>query len=142
MPKYYIMDLAKNMAQTVEELVPDAAGLSCTWLPDEELRVFADEFSRTTFQGGLQWYRNATAPSAVAQLGTYAGRRIDVPCCFIAGASDWGSHQSPGALEAMATSACSRFRGADFIQGAGHWLQQEQPAAVSELLLRFLEREA
>jgi pimeloyl-ACP methyl ester carboxylesterase len=141
MPKYYIMDLEKNMAQTVAELVPNTGAPACAWLPEEELGVYADEFSRTSFQGGLQWYRNATDPGGVAQLQAYAGRRIDVPCCFIAGASDWGSYQSPGAIEAMATSACSQFRGTHFINGAGHWLQQEQPAAVNELLLRFLKRE-
>ena len=141
MPKYYIMDLGKNMAETVAELVPDAGALSCAWLSDEELRVYADEFSRTTFQGGLQWYRNATDPSGVARLRAHAGRRIEVPCCFVAGASDWGSYQSPGALEAMAASACSQFRGTHLIEGAGHWVQQEQPAAVNELLLRFLDRE-
>jgi pimeloyl-ACP methyl ester carboxylesterase len=26
------------------------------------------------------------------------------------------------------------------IEGAGHWVQQEQPARVSEALLRFLSR--
>ena len=140
MPRYYIMDLAKNMAETVEQLVPDAGALSCAWLPDEELRVYADEFSRTTFQGGLQWYRNVTDPAGVAQLQAYAGRRIEVPCCFIAGASDWGPYQNPGALDAMAASACSEFRGTHMIEGAGHWVQQEQPAAVNELLLRFLAR--
>jgi pimeloyl-ACP methyl ester carboxylesterase len=139
MPRYYIMDLGKNMAQTVEELVPDAAALSCTWLPDEDLRVYAEEFARTSFQGGLQWYRNATDPKGVAQLQAYAGRRIEVPCCFIAGSSDWGCYQSPGALEAMAT-ACAQFRGAHLIEDAGHWVQQEQPAAVNELLLSFLKR--
>ncbi|HXP65480.1 MAG TPA: hypothetical protein VN815_08405, partial [Steroidobacteraceae bacterium] len=141
LPKYYIMDLEKNMAETVEELVPDADRLSCAWLTDEELRVYADEFSRTSFQGGLQWYRNATDAKAAMQLQTYAGRRIEVPCCFIAGARDWGSYQSPGALQSMAESACARFQGAHFIEGAGHWVQQEQPAAVNELLLRFLARE-
>jgi pimeloyl-ACP methyl ester carboxylesterase len=141
MPKYYIMDLSKNMAETAEELVPDAATLSCAWLTDKELRVYAGEFNRTSFQGGLQWYRNAIDPKGVAQLRAYAGRRIEVPCCFIAGASDWGTYQSPGALQAMAESACTQFRGTYFIAGAGHWVQQEQPAAVSELLLQFLKRE-
>jgi pimeloyl-ACP methyl ester carboxylesterase len=28
------------------------------------------------------------------------------------------------------------------VDGAGHWVQQEQPAAVSELLINFLAREA
>jgi pimeloyl-ACP methyl ester carboxylesterase len=41
----------------------------------------------------------------------------------------------------MESSACSQFRGVHLIEGAGHWVQQEQPAAVSELLLDFLLRE-
>jgi pimeloyl-ACP methyl ester carboxylesterase len=141
MPKYYIMDLDCGMAETVAEMAPTAAEVSaCSWLPDEELRVYSGEFARRSFQGGLQWYRSMLDPHAAAPLQTFSGRRIDVPCCFIAGKSDWGTYQSPGALEAMTSSACTRFRGVHIIDGAGHWVQQEQPAAVSELLIKFLER--
>jgi pimeloyl-ACP methyl ester carboxylesterase len=143
MPKYYIMDLHKNMPETVAELAPNAAiEAPPAWLSDEELRVYGDEFARTTFQGGLQWYRNATDAAGIAQLQVHAGRRIDVPCCFIAGESDWGPFQSPGSLQAMAQSACSQFRGVHFVPGAGHWVQQEQSAAVGGLLLQFLQHEA
>jgi pimeloyl-ACP methyl ester carboxylesterase len=118
---------------------PSAADVAaCTWLPDDELHVYSSEFSRTSFQGGLQWYRNMTEADGVAQLQRFFGRRIEVPCCFIAGKSDWGPYQSPGALQAMESSACGRYRGSHFIAGAGHWVQQEQPAAVSELLIQFL----
>jgi pimeloyl-ACP methyl ester carboxylesterase len=142
MPKYYIMDLAKNMAQTVAEHAPsEAEAAHCAWLTDDELRVYSGEFARTSFRGGLQWYRNTTDANGVAQLQTFAGRSIDVPCCFIAGKSDWGTYQSPGALQSMESSACSRFRGVHLVEGAGHWVQQEQPAAVSELLIDFLARE-
>ena len=142
MPKYYIMDLDKGMAETVAEQAPTPAEISvCAWLPDDELRIYSDEFARTSFQGGLQWYRNATDPHAVARLQAFSSRSIDVPCCFIAGKSDWGAYQSPGALDAMAASACTRFRGIHFIEGAGHWVQQEQPAAVNKLLIEFLECE-
>ena len=142
MPKYYIMDLAKNMAQTVAEHAPnDAEAAHCAWLPDDELRIYGGEFARTSFRGGLKWYRNATDANGVAQLQAFAGRSIDVPCCFIAGKSDWGTYQSPGALQAMESSACSQFRGVHLVEGAGHWVQQEQPAAVSELLIDFLARE-
>jgi pimeloyl-ACP methyl ester carboxylesterase len=141
MPSYYIMDLAKNMAETVAEHAPGAAAAAqCAWLRDEELRVYSEEFARTSFQGGLQWYRNATDPNGVEQLQAFAGRSIDVPCCFIAGKSDWGTYQSPGALQAMESSACSQFRGVHLVDGAGHWVQQEQPAALSGLLINFLER--
>jgi pimeloyl-ACP methyl ester carboxylesterase len=141
MPKYYIMDLAKEMAGTVAAEAPTAAEISaCAWLKDDELRVYSGEFARTTFQGGLQWYRNMIDPQGVERLREFSGRRFDVPCSFIAGASDWGSYQSPGALDAMSTSACSEFRGLHFVQGAGHWVQQEQPAAVSRLLIEALRR--
>jgi pimeloyl-ACP methyl ester carboxylesterase len=143
MPKYYIMDLAKNMAETVAEHAPsDAAAAHCAWLTDDELRVYGGEFARTSFRGGLKWYRNALDANGVAQLQAFAGRSIDVPCCFIAGKSDWGTYQSPGALQAMESSACSQFRGVHLIEGAGHWVQQEQPAAVSDLLINFVAREA
>ena len=142
MPKYYIMDLNKNMAQTVAEHAPsEAEAARCAWLPDEELRIYSEEFSRTSFRGGLKWYRNATDADGAAQLRAFAGRSIEVPCCFIAGKSDWGTYQSPGALQAMESSACSQFRGVHLVDGAGHWVQQEQPAAVSDLLLNFLARE-
>jgi len=103
--------------------------------------VYSDEFARTSFRGGLKWYRNATDADGAAQLQAYAGRSMDVPCCFIAGKSDWGTYQSPGALQAMESCACSQFRGVHLVEGAGHWVQQEQPAALSKLLIDFLTRE-
>jgi len=69
----------------------------------------------------------------------FAKRTIDVPACFIAGAQDWGIYQKPGAVEKMRTTACKRMLGFDLVPGAGHWVQQEQPEAVTLLLLRFLK---
>jgi hypothetical protein len=58
-----------GMAETVAEQAPTPAEISaCAWLPDDELRIYSEEFARTSFQGGLQWYRNATDPHAVARL--------------------------------------------------------------------------
>ena len=143
MPRYYIMDLAKGMAETVAQEAPSPAEISaCAWLPDHQLRVYSGEFARSGFQGGLQWYRSVWDPQGNAQLQMFFGRTIDVPCCFIAGKSDWGIHQSPGALQAMAASACTDFRGIHLVEGAGHWVQQEQPARVSELLIEFLAQTA
>jgi pimeloyl-ACP methyl ester carboxylesterase len=41
-------------------------------------------------------------------------------------------------LETMQGKACSRFMGCHFVDGAGHWLQQEQPGRVIDLLQKFL----
>ena len=36
----------------------------------------------------------------------------------------------PGALETMETTVCADYRGTRLIEGAGHWVQQEQPEPV------------
>jgi pimeloyl-ACP methyl ester carboxylesterase len=38
----------------------------------------------------------------------------------------------------MRQSVCTRMLGCHLIEGAGHWVQQEQPGPVSELLTEFL----
>ena len=140
LPDYYLMDLHKTMAETVAPQMPSPAQVAaCPWLPDAELAVYAAEFARTGLQGGLQWYRCATE-GVNADLQLFAGRTIDVAACFMAGRSDWGARQSPGALEAMQASACTDMRGCHWVDGAGHWLQQEQPARVAHLLLEFLRQ--
>jgi pimeloyl-ACP methyl ester carboxylesterase len=71
----------------------------------------------------------------------FSGRTIDVPSCFIAGKSDWGIYQKPGSIEAMQKTACTRMRACHLVDGAGHWVQQEQPDQVSRLLLEFLNNQ-
>ena len=39
----------------------------------------------------------------------------------------------------MQKTACTRFQGAHLIDGAGHWVQQEQPEAVNRILIQFLK---
>jgi pimeloyl-ACP methyl ester carboxylesterase len=139
MPTYYIMDLDKSMAETVAPEMPSAAEIAaCRWLPDEALRVYSSEFGRTGFLGGLQWYRCITDSRYTAEFKLFAGRTIDVPACFIAGKSDWGIYQKPGDLERLQQRVCTRFRGCHLLEGAGHWVQQEQPEQVNRLLLEFL----
>ncbi|MCC7272082.1 MAG: alpha/beta fold hydrolase [Alphaproteobacteria bacterium] len=141
MPTYYIMDLDQGMAATVAAEMPTAAEIAaCRWLPEAALAVYAGEYGRTGFQGGLKWYRCRTTGSYDAELQIFSGRPIDVPSCFIAGKSDWGIYQRPGAIDRMQHAACTRMRGCHLVDGAGHWVQQEQPAEVTRLLLGFLGR--
>ena len=134
MPTYYVMERDKTMAETVAPVMPEAAP---PWLTESELAVYSAEYARTGFQGGLQWYRCRTE-GRNADLGAYTGRAIDVPSMFIAGASDWGVYQVPGAFEQMQSSVLARMRGCHLVPGAGHWVQQEQPEEVTRLLLGFL----
>ncbi|MDA1302094.1 MAG: alpha/beta fold hydrolase [Proteobacteria bacterium] len=131
MPEYYIMDRALGMAETVARHMPRAEEVAaCRWLTEAELSVYSSEYSRTGFQGGLDSYRCGTDPAQNADLAMFSGRTIDVPCCFIAGASDWGVYQTPGAFERMSERACTAMTGTHLIAGAGHWVMQEQPGAV------------
>jgi len=142
MPTYYIMDLDKNMAETVAAEMPSAAQIAaCRWLPENELAVYSAEYERTGFQGGLQWYRSRTGGRFEGELQLFSGRSIDVPSIFIAGKSDWGTYQRPGNFERMQQSACTRMLGCHLIDGAGHWVQQEQAERVSALLIDFLQRQ-
>ena len=138
MPTYYIMDLGRDMAATVAPEMPSVGEIAaCRWLTEDELSVYGGEYQRNGFQGGLQWYRCRTQ-GVNGDLAVFAGRSIDVPALFIAGKSDWGIYQAPGAIERMQEMACTRMRGCHLIEGAGHWVQQEQPERVSELLIEFL----
>ena len=130
------------MAETVVPEMPSAAAIAaCRWLPDRELAVYAAEYQRNGFQGGLNWYRARTTGLADAELQLFSGRTIDVPSLFIAGKSDWGTYQRPGNFERMQGTACTRMLECHLIDGAGHWVQQEQPERVTEVLLDFLRRQ-
>jgi pimeloyl-ACP methyl ester carboxylesterase len=143
LPTYYVMDLDQTMPGTVAAEMPDAASIAANkWLPDHDLAFYSAEYARTGFQGGLQWYRCGTSGVFNSELQTWSGRTIDVPSAFISGKQDWGTYQRPGVFEAMQTRACTNMTGCHLIDGAGHWVQQEQPAQVARLLLQFVAHAA
>lgn len=143
LPYYYVMLKDRGMAENAALMAPppDYAA-SCKWLTDAEVDVYASEYGRTGFTGALQGYRvrSGSDPKSLAELRTFSGRAIDVPSIYIAGTRDWNIYQSPGALEKMQKTACSRLVGLHLLDGAGHWAQQEQPEQVSSLIVGFLHR--
>jgi pimeloyl-ACP methyl ester carboxylesterase len=140
LPGYYVMNLNEGMAETVARDMPTVEEIaSCEWLTEGELAVYAKTFTRTGFQGGLQWYRCGTNPVYSSDLLLFSGHTIDVPCLFLAGASDWGVYQVPNAIKTMQSTACTDMRGVELVKGAGHWVQQEQSRMTNDLLLAFLD---
>src|SRR5712691_3703400 len=144
-PTYYVMERDKGMAETVAPMMPSAAEIAaCQWLTEPEVEVYASEYGRTQFTGALQGYRvrRGSDPKSQAEMRTFSGRSIDVPSMFIGGKSDWGVYQTPGAVDRMRTSACTRMVGFHLLDGAGHWVQQEQSEQVSKRLVAFLKEYA
>jgi pimeloyl-ACP methyl ester carboxylesterase len=139
LPTYYVMRQAETMPQTVAAEMPSAAQVAaCRWLTEAELAVYTGEYARTGFQGGLNWYRCGTSGLHAREWSTFAGRRIDIPAGFIAGRQDWGVFQRPGAFERMQAAVCARLEFCHLVDHAGHWVQQEQPDQVNQLLTGFL----
>lgn len=140
LPRYYVMDLDQGMAESVAPDMPSAQQIAhCTWLTETELKFYVDEYDRTGFQGGLQGYR---ANPGDKDLAVFAGKTIDVPSMFIGGQQDWGVYQTPGGLERVEGALTTRYQGTFLVEGAGHWVQQEQPEKVSRLFIEFLRRNA
>ncbi|KAI6796576.1 alpha/beta-hydrolase [Hortaea werneckii] len=146
MPEYYIMGAQQTMPSSVAENMQteDDPTKTETWLSPADLQVYCGEWQRTGFQGALNWYRAQTAstPQSRKDMLLFAGARIEVPCCFISGKQDWGNYQQPGALQSYEDPRAVRsgcFRGSKLIDGAGHWVQQEQPKAVVAEVLAFLK---
>jgi pimeloyl-ACP methyl ester carboxylesterase len=140
-PYYYVMLKDRGMAENVAPFMPLPEYIAaCKWLTEREVDVYATEYGRTGFNGALQGYRvrRGGDPKNVAEMLTFSGRSIDVPSMYIAGKSDWGVYQTPGAVDKMRERACTRMVGFHLLDGAGHWVQQEQPEQVSRLLIEFL----
>ena len=59
---------------------------------------------------------------------------------FVSGRQDWGIYQRPGAIDKMKDSICTNIDDIQLVENAGHWVQQEQPENVLNLLAAFLSR--
>ena len=91
----------------------------------------------------MNWYRAQTAstPQSAKDLFLFSGKKIEVPVAFVSGRQDWGNYQQPGALESYEDEGSVRrgcYRGTTMIDGAGHWVQQEQPEEVIKAIRKFL----
>ncbi|KAH8660683.1 Alpha/Beta hydrolase protein [Tricladium varicosporioides] len=142
MPYYYVMPFHSTMREAVTlSMANEDPSLVQQkwerWLSDRELDVYVSEWTRTGFQGGLNWYRVATEARLMEDLDVFAGRKIDIPSLFVDGRQDWAMFQEPGVLEKM-NDTCSKFYGIEVVDGAGHWVQQEQPERVVDIVEKFL----
>jgi pimeloyl-ACP methyl ester carboxylesterase len=106
-----------------------------TWLTDEDLDVYAGEFERTGFTGGLNRYRNVDRDWE--DLAAFRGKAIDVPALFVGGDRDGPTIWGRPSIERFPTTL-PKLHQSIILPGCGHWTQQERPAEVNAALLDFL----
>jgi pimeloyl-ACP methyl ester carboxylesterase len=107
------------------------------WLSEADLDVFVDSFAvHGTFFGGLNWYRCIDRNDAL--LAPFAGRTIDQPALFIGAEFDSIFGQTSDGVLATRNSV-PNLREPVWVEGSGHWLQQERPEVVNSALLGFLD---
>jgi pimeloyl-ACP methyl ester carboxylesterase len=112
--------------------LPKAARLP-EWLSQAELDHYVAEFTRTGFTGGINWYRNLDRNwETTPELD---GAHVTIPSTFITGTADPVNLMSPaGIMDGHALD----HRGNTFVDGAGHWVQQQAPDEVNAALLSFI----
>jgi len=104
------------------------------WLTAADFDHFADEFARTGFTGGLNWYRNFDRNWELTE--PVADQPVCQPALFVAGDREPVLRMNPAALEHQRATVLD-LRGEVMLPGVGHWTQQEAPAAVSDALITF-----
>jgi pimeloyl-ACP methyl ester carboxylesterase len=109
-----------------------------SWLTQQDLDYYVNEFKESGFRGGINFYRNfhrnwETTP----QL---ANAKIAQPVTFIAGDKDGVIRgASAESLKASMSRVATDLRGVTLIPGAGHWVQQESPKETNAALIQFLK---
>jgi pimeloyl-ACP methyl ester carboxylesterase len=98
-----------------------------------EFDYYVNEFTRTGFTGALNWYRNFDRNWEI--LANPPAATIAVPALFIAGTNDPVQGFTPRDRAREVVTGPYREVTLD---GAGHWLQEEQANEVTAELLQFL----
>ena len=121
------------------DVLPVAPPHPWSWMSAQEFDQLATPFERTGFTGGLNWYRAVDRNWELTEA--YHDTAVDVPAFFIYGerdvdteASAFFGHDPIAAMRARVPD----LRDVVMVPEAGHLVQMERPAAVNELLVRFL----
>lgn len=109
------------------------------WISEADIDVFAGEFARTGFRGGLNWYRNIDRNWEL--LAPFAGAHVLPPALYIAGDRDLvvsfrGMDQLIPNLSTFVPNLIRTL----MLPGCGHWTQQERPTEVNEAIVEFLRK--
>jgi pimeloyl-ACP methyl ester carboxylesterase len=118
-------------------LMGATGGALPSWLSEADLDVYAAEFTRTGFRGGLNWYRNIDRNWEL--LAPFAGAKVSVPALYVVGERDLVlGFRGAKDLVANLSAFVPLLDRTIMLQGCGHWTQQERPAEVNAAMIAFL----
>jgi pimeloyl-ACP methyl ester carboxylesterase len=107
------------------------------WLTETDVEFYADEFARTGFRGGLNWYRNIDRNWEL--MAPFASLKVTVPALYVAGDRDLVvAFPGMDKLIANLKTFVPELRATIMLPGCGHWTQQERPAEVNAAIVGFL----
>jgi len=104
-------------------------------LTEEDLHRYASALQANGFFGPCSWYMNAERNAQYASRATSAGR-LSMPVLFLHGAWDNVCETLRSPLAGPMREHCADLT--EVTVRSGHWMAQEQPAAVNAALARWL----
>jgi pimeloyl-ACP methyl ester carboxylesterase len=125
----YLFDKSEKFIDTLSEPSKLPA-----WLTEQDLDYFTNEFERTGFRGGLSYYRNMD--TNWDNTSFLSGAKLHQPALFVGGEVDPTIALNRDVFNAMERTV-PNLRKKVLLPNAGHWIQQECPLEVNELLIEF-----
>jgi pimeloyl-ACP methyl ester carboxylesterase len=105
------------------------------WLTEEDLDYYVNEFRRTGFRGGLNWYRGQDL--FWQETPWLIGRKLMQPTLYVAGEDDLVVDFARGGVTNLEKSVPNLWKKV-LLPGVGHWTEQEAPEKVNSLIVEFL----
>lgn len=109
------------------------------WLSEEDVAYYDAQFRKSGFRGPLNRYRNWHRDHAYLSAHP-SSPIIGQPSLYIGGTEDLVLKMFPGDMIAAMKESLADLRGAELLDGCGHWTQQERPVEVSDRLLSWLAK--
>lgn len=120
------------------DAMEEAPDLPWPWLSELELEVFVQNYSRSGFTGGLNWYRSMDLKWQ--QRKAFEGKQSVVPAYFIGSEQDVdleGFHGDDPI--SLMRAQFPDLRRVEMIANAGHMVQLEASDAVNSLMLEYAQ---
>ena len=102
-------------------------------LSDDEMKFFVDTFTRTSFTGGINWYRNFTRNW---ERSADLVEKVSQPSLMIMAEKD--AVLPPSSADGMETWVPNLDR--HLVLGSGHWTQQEKPEEATKVIADWMQK--